>query len=188
MLTLGAIDATQYVYVSEIWPNHLRSQGTALGLAVFYLASELTEIGKGPISYLQVGERRFGRSLQILSETYAPGADTGRVPLVHDGEEGAVVIGKIHESKESNYGYNAGTGVYEDLLAGVTLARSGAGLFQAYRFTLEEELRSNTLVEVLSAQGGCSRPFSVLYPHGRHLSLNVRSFVDFLTAAVNPGS
>lgn len=58
----------------------------------FYKASELTEIGKGPISYRQVGDRMFGRSLQILSETYEPGADTGRVPLTHDGEEGAVVI------------------------------------------------------------------------------------------------
>ena len=36
------------------------------------------------------------------------------------GEEGAVVIGKILDSKESNFGYNAGTGVYEDLVkAGV---------------------------------------------------------------------
>jgi chaperonin GroEL len=33
------------------------------------------------------------------------------------GEEGSVVIGKIHESKDSNFGYNAGTGVYEDLVA-----------------------------------------------------------------------
>ncbi|OAG35984.1 hypothetical protein AYO21_09844 [Fonsecaea monophora] len=36
------VDATQFVYVSEIWPNHLRSQGTALGLATFFLASEIT--------------------------------------------------------------------------------------------------------------------------------------------------
>jgi chaperonin GroEL len=36
------------------------------------------------------------------------------------GEEGSVVIGKIHDSKDPNYGYNAGTGVYEDLVkAGV---------------------------------------------------------------------
>lgn len=58
----------------------------------FYAASELTEIGKGPISYRQVGERAFGRNLQILSETYQPGADTGRVRLTHHGEEGAVII------------------------------------------------------------------------------------------------
>ena len=36
------------------------------------------------------------------------------------GEEGSGVIGKIHESKDSNFGYNAGTNVYEDLVkAGV---------------------------------------------------------------------
>lgn len=74
--------------------------------------------------------------------------------------------------------------VYEDVLAGVTLARSGAGLFQAYRFTIEDDLRDGTLVEVLGAQGGCSRPFSVLYPHGRHLALKVRAFVDFLVESL----
>jgi len=36
------------------------------------------------------------------------------------GEEGAVVVGKIHENKDTNYGYNAGSGVFEDLVkAGV---------------------------------------------------------------------
>ncbi|KAK5746873.1 hypothetical protein LTR17_000503 [Elasticomyces elasticus] len=42
------VDATQYVYVSEIWPNHLRSQGTALGLSMFYLASEVTLVAAPP--------------------------------------------------------------------------------------------------------------------------------------------
>jgi transcriptional regulator with XRE-family HTH domain len=58
----------------------------------FYRADELVEIGKGAISFRQVGEHLIGRSLQILKERYAPGADTGRVPLVHDGEEGGIVI------------------------------------------------------------------------------------------------
>ena len=40
-----------------------------------------------------------------------------RMIVSNAGEEGAVVIGKIHESKENNYGYNAGTGAYEDLVA-----------------------------------------------------------------------
>jgi chaperonin GroEL len=40
-----------------------------------------------------------------------------RTIVSNAGEEGAVVIGKIHDSKEANYGYNAGTGVYEDLVA-----------------------------------------------------------------------
>ena len=43
-----------------------------------------------------------------------------RTIVSNAGEEGAVVIGKIHESKDQNFGYNAGTGVYEDLVkAGV---------------------------------------------------------------------
>lgn len=58
----------------------------------FYAAEELIEIGKGPISYRKVGDNLFGRSLQILKECYQPGADTGKVPLVHDGEEGGIVL------------------------------------------------------------------------------------------------
>jgi transcriptional regulator with XRE-family HTH domain len=58
----------------------------------FYEAQELVEIGKGGISYRQVGETLFGRALQILKERYEPGTDTGRVPLVHEGEEGGIVI------------------------------------------------------------------------------------------------
>jgi len=43
-----------------------------------------------------------------------------RTIVSNAGEEGAVVIGKIHESKDPNFGYNAGTGIYEDLVkAGV---------------------------------------------------------------------
>jgi chaperonin GroEL len=40
-----------------------------------------------------------------------------RMIVSNAGEEGAVVIGKIHDSKETNFGYNAGTGAYEDLVA-----------------------------------------------------------------------
>src|SRR6202522_135222 len=40
-----------------------------------------------------------------------------RMIVSNAGEEGAVVIGKIHESKDNNYGYNAGTNKYEDLVA-----------------------------------------------------------------------
>ena len=58
----------------------------------FFRADELVEIGKGKVSYRQVGERGFGRNLQILREHYQPGADTGRVPLVHAGEEGGIII------------------------------------------------------------------------------------------------
>ena len=40
-----------------------------------------------------------------------------RMIVSNAGEEGAVVIGKIHDSKEPNFGYNAGSGAYEDLVA-----------------------------------------------------------------------
>ena len=58
----------------------------------FYAAEELVEIGKGGISYRQVGESMFGRNLQMLKECYQPGTDTGKVPLVHEGEEGGIVL------------------------------------------------------------------------------------------------
>jgi transcriptional regulator with XRE-family HTH domain len=59
---------------------------------VFWRADELVEIGKGPISYRQVGGRLVDRKLQILKEYYEPGADTGRLTLSHEGEEGGVII------------------------------------------------------------------------------------------------
>ena len=58
----------------------------------FYTAAELVEVGKGKVSYRQVGADLRHRALQILVERYAPGADTGRVMLKHAGEEGGVVI------------------------------------------------------------------------------------------------
>ena len=58
----------------------------------FYRADELSQIGKGAISYLQVGDNLFGRALQIIKELYQPGADTGRVPLAHEGEEGGIIL------------------------------------------------------------------------------------------------
>ena len=70
----------------------------------------------------------------------------------------------------------------EDVLGIVTLARSGAGLVQTYRYIVEQDLARGDLVELLPQHGGTSRPFILLYPHARHLSLRVRTFVDFLMA------
>lgn len=58
----------------------------------FYRGPELTEIGKGLVSLRQVGRSMAGRRLQILSETWQPGADTGKISLTHEGEEGGVVV------------------------------------------------------------------------------------------------
>ncbi|TDQ97544.1 LysR family transcriptional regulator [Paraburkholderia silvatlantica] len=71
-------------------------------------------------------------------------------------------------------------GTSGDALAGVTLARAGAGLFQTYRFVVAGDLREGRLVEVLREEGGRTRPFILLYPHARYLTSRVRAFVDFL--------
>ena len=72
----------------------------------------------------------------------------------------------------------------EDVLATATLARSGAGLVQAHRFIIEEDLRRGTLVEVLQPYAGRARPFSIVYPATRHMPLRVRLFIDFLAERV----
>jgi len=58
----------------------------------FYQSEELVEIGRGTVSYRQVGDNLLGRALQILKERYQPGADTGLTPLSHKGEEGGIVL------------------------------------------------------------------------------------------------
>ncbi|HWD33549.1 MAG TPA: LysR family transcriptional regulator [Pseudomonas sp.] len=75
----------------------------------------------------------------------------------------------------------------EDFLATVTLVKSGAGLMQAYRFTVQQELDSGQLVEVLGDFGGTSRPFMLIYPHARHVPSRVRAMIDFLLPAADPG-
>ncbi|MBB5372121.1 cupin domain-containing protein [Acidocella aromatica] len=64
---------------------------------VFFTADELTEISYDPaISMRMIGRKVKDRSLQMLRETYQPGADTGDAMLRHDGEEcGIVVSGSV---------------------------------------------------------------------------------------------
>ena len=58
----------------------------------FFRSDQLKQIGKGGISYRQVGPHHVGKRLQILHECYQPRSDTGRVSLTHDGEEGGIVL------------------------------------------------------------------------------------------------
>lgn len=62
------MDATQYVYVAEVFPNHLRSQGIALGLSAFYLASEVTLVG-APVALASIGWK-FYLVLIVPSNVY----------------------------------------------------------------------------------------------------------------------
>jgi DNA-binding transcriptional LysR family regulator len=90
-------------------------------------------------------------------------------PLLVDGKQVDVV---------TSGGYTCS----EDVLGIVTLARAGAGIVQTYRFIVEQDLARGDLVELLAQHGGTSRPFYLLYPHARHLSLSVRTFAEFLSA------
>lgn len=61
---------------------------------VFYKATEFTEIaptGDGQLSLRQLGDAQ-NHALQVLHETYPPGADTGPEELTHEGEEAGIVV------------------------------------------------------------------------------------------------
>jgi len=45
---------------------------------------------------------------------------------------------------------------------------------------VEKELADGSLVEVLKPFAGRSRPYTLLYPDGRHVPLRMRVFIDFL--------
>lgn len=88
------------------------------------------------------------------------------------------------KSNDIEFHAEGGYALSDDVLGGVTLARHGAGLFQTYRFIVEDDLREGRLVEVLQTVAGRSRPFNLLYPSNRHVPLRVRSFIDFLIQKV----
>lgn len=61
---------------------------------VFYRASEFTEISpdsEGQVSLRMLGDAQ-NHALQVLHETYPPGADTGPEALSHEGEEAGIVV------------------------------------------------------------------------------------------------
>jgi len=59
---------------------------------VFFGKEDLADIGTGAVELRLVGSRLAKRSMAILHERYAPGADTGEEMLAHAGEEGGVVV------------------------------------------------------------------------------------------------
>ena len=76
--------------------------------------------------------------------------------------------------------------VHDDVLGCVNHARAGGGLCQIYHFITETAVRNGELKEVLEPYGGRTRPFTILYPHNRHVAPRVRAFVDFMTARLAP--
>ncbi|MCH7898303.1 MAG: cupin domain-containing protein [Proteobacteria bacterium] len=59
---------------------------------VFFRAEELTEIGDGDVSFMQVGVNLNNKTVQLLKECYQPGAGTGRHALTHAGEECGIIL------------------------------------------------------------------------------------------------
>ena len=58
----------------------------------FYGADELPDVGSNGIHYFLIGQHRPQRQMCILREVMPPGTDTGGSMLLHEGEEGGVVV------------------------------------------------------------------------------------------------
>ena len=59
---------------------------------IFYRANELLTFEQDGVVFRQVGAPSCRRTLQILREHYAFGADTGAAVYAHEGEEGGFVL------------------------------------------------------------------------------------------------
>ncbi len=84
------------------------------------------------------------------------------------------------DGREVEYRFDSRLRCSDDVLACVTLAAAGGGLFQTFDFIAARYVERGELVEVMQSLRGRSRPFYVLYPQNRHLSPKLRAFVDFL--------
>jgi chaperonin GroEL len=80
------------------------------GVALIRSAKEVDELVKSLSGDEKIGAQIVRRAIE----------EPLRQIVGNAGEEGAVVVGKILENKDANFGYNASTGEYEDLVkAGV---------------------------------------------------------------------
>ena len=73
------------------------ADGLATADRIFFRADELTEIAEGGVSFRQVGTNLHNRSIQLLKESYQPGAGTGRHAITHDGEECGIILSGLLE-------------------------------------------------------------------------------------------
>jgi transcriptional regulator with XRE-family HTH domain len=59
---------------------------------VVFRKKDQPDMGTAGIEYRLIAATRKDRAMSILSEVYAPGADTGEDLLTHSGEEGGVIV------------------------------------------------------------------------------------------------
>lgn len=70
-----------------------------------------------------------------------------------------------------------------DVLGVVSLAAQGVGICQSYDFIVRQQLEQGSLVELLPALRGRTRPFSVVYAPHRRQSAATRALIDLLTSS-----
>ena len=68
----------------------------------------------------------------------------------------------------------------DDYLSTLILAKFGAGLMQVYLFTVENELKTGQLVEVLKPYNQTTRPFYLLYPKSNYQSSKLKAFINYM--------
>lgn len=86
------------------------------GHPVVYRPDVQPELGSGNISYRLVGSGFVGRTIGMMRETMAVGADTGPEPLSHAGQEcGVVIRGRLRLFvDQEQYELGPGDGYYFD--------------------------------------------------------------------------
>ncbi|SPL69204.1 LysR family transcriptional regulator [Acinetobacter stercoris] len=68
----------------------------------------------------------------------------------------------------------------DDYLSTLILVKSGVGLMQVYRFTVEQELKTGELLEVLKPYNQTTRPFYLLYPKTNYQSSKLKAFINYM--------
>ncbi|WP_179402724.1 LysR family transcriptional regulator [Burkholderia guangdongensis] len=72
---------------------------------------------------------------------------------------------------------------FDHPLGALAAALADAGCVQLLDFTVDDELRTGRLVEVLADFRPPPQPVSAVYPDNRHVPAKVRTFIDFLVDA-----
>lgn len=83
---------------------------------IVYRADEQPEIGSANVNYRLIGHSFPGRTIGMMRETMAPGADTGPEPISHAGQEcGIVLQGRLQLTVgEQVFELEKGDGYYFD--------------------------------------------------------------------------
>jgi len=71
---------------------------------------------------------------------------------------------------------------FSDGAAMCDAAADGCGIAQLHNYYLDSEIARGRLIPILEKFYPKADPISLVYPQTRHLTPNVRAFVDFMVA------